>query len=76
MVLKTQDIVILLKLVTSGEIELSYPSLVHDIFMSVSEAHAGVKRAGAALLIDLQRRVPPWGECRLRGTKILTYVDV
>jgi hypothetical protein len=58
MVLKPQDIVILLKLVTSREIEWSYPSLAHDLFMSVSEAHAGVKRAGAARLMDLQRRVP------------------
>ena len=58
MVLKPQDIVILLKLVTSREIEWSYPSLAHDLFMSASEAHAGVKRAGAARLMDLQRRVP------------------
>jgi len=48
----------LLKLVTSREIEWSYPSLAHDLFMSASEAHAGVKRAGAARLMDLQRRVP------------------
>jgi len=58
MVLKPQDIVILLKLVTSREIEWSYPFLAHDLFMSASEAHAGVKRAGAARLMDLQRRVP------------------
>ncbi len=58
MVLKPQDIVVLLKLITSRESEWSYPSLAHDLFMSVSEVHAGIKRAGAARLIDLQRRVP------------------
>ena len=47
MVLKPQDIVILLKLVASGEIDWSYPSLAHDLFMSASEIHAGIKRAGA-----------------------------
>jgi hypothetical protein len=57
MVLKPQDIVILLKLVASKEVQWSYPSLAQDLFMSVSEVHAGVKRAGAARLIDLQRRV-------------------
>ena len=58
MVLKPQDIVILLKLVASGEIDWSYPSLAHELFMSASEVHAGIKRAGAARLMDLQRRVP------------------
>ncbi len=58
MVLKPQDIVILLKIVALRGFEWSYPSLAHDIFMSVSEVHAGVKRAGAARLFDLQRRVP------------------
>jgi hypothetical protein len=58
MVLKPQDILILLKLVASREIEWSYPSLAHDLYMSVSEVHAGIKRAGAARLMDLQRRVP------------------
>jgi hypothetical protein len=58
MVLKPQDIVILLKLVASNEAEWSYPSLAHDLFMSGSEVHAGVKRAEKARLMDLQRRVP------------------
>jgi hypothetical protein len=58
MVLKPQDILILLKLVASRAIEWSYPSLAHDLYMSVSEVHAGIKRAGAARLMDLQRRVP------------------
>ena len=58
MVLKPQDIVILLKLVASGKIDWSYPSLAHELSMSASEVHSGVKRAGAARLMDLQRRVP------------------
>ena len=58
MVLKPQDILILLKLVASREIEWSYPSLAHELYMSVSEVHAGIKRAKAARLMDLQRRVP------------------
>lgn len=58
MVLKPQDIVILLELIASKEKEWSYPSLAHNLFMSVSEVHAGIKRAEAARLMDLQRRVP------------------
>jgi len=58
MVLKPQDIVILLKLVASEEAHWSYPSLAHELFMSASEAHSGIKRAQAARLMDLQRRIP------------------
>jgi hypothetical protein len=58
MVLKPQDIVILLKIIALKGSEWSYPSLAHDLSMSVSEVHSGIKRAGNARLIDLERRIP------------------
>lgn len=58
MVLKPQDIVILLKLVSLGEKEWSYPALAHELSMSASEVHAGVKRAVAARLMDASRQRP------------------
>lgn len=56
--LKSQDVVILLKLVALGEGQWSYASLAADLFMSTSEVHAGIKRAVAARLIDVQRGFP------------------
>jgi hypothetical protein len=56
--LKPQDVLILLKLIAWGETEWSYSSLAFDLFMSPSEVHSGLKRAGAARLIDLRRRRP------------------
>ena len=53
--LKSQDVVILLKLVALGEAQWSYASLAADLFMSTSEVHAGIKRAVAARLFDAQR---------------------
>lgn len=58
MMLKPQDIVILLKLVSLKKRGWSYLSLAHDLFMSPSEVHAGIKRAKAARLMNLQRRMP------------------
>ena len=58
MVLKTQDIVILLKLVTVGDRPWSFSSLAGDLAMSPSEVHGGIKRATAAMLYDPQRKVP------------------
>ncbi|MHB8895896.1 MAG: hypothetical protein ACYC99_12085 [Candidatus Geothermincolia bacterium] len=58
MVLKPQDIVILLKLVTIGERPWSYGSLANELAMSPSEVHSGIKRAGAARLFDTQRKLP------------------
>lgn len=58
MVLKPQDIVILLKLVTLGDRPWSYNALAHDLFMSPSEVHSGIRRAAAARLFDGVRNVP------------------
>lgn len=58
MILKPQDIVILLKLVIKGNEKWSYSSLADELFMSASEIHAGIQRAVAARLMDMQRRKP------------------
>lgn len=50
MVLKPQDVVILLKLVAVGKSDWSFSSLSGALFMSPSEVHAGIKRAIAAKL--------------------------
>ncbi len=58
MILKPQDIVILLKLVTLGNRPWSYSALALELGMSPSEVHSGIKRAAAARLFDTQRNVP------------------
>ena len=58
MVLKPQDIVILLKLVTLGNRPWSYSALALELGMSPSEVHSGIRRAAAARLFDIQRNVP------------------
>jgi hypothetical protein len=50
MILKPQDVVILLKLVTIGKEDWSFSTLSAALFMSPSEVHAGVHRAIAAKL--------------------------
>jgi hypothetical protein len=50
MVLKRQDLLVLLKLVTLGRTRWSYNGLATDLGMSPSEVHAAVKRAVAARL--------------------------
>jgi len=52
MILKPQDIYILLKLVAMGENQWSYASVAGELFMSASEVHAGIKRAVAARLMS------------------------
>ena len=52
MILKPQDIYILLKLVAMGESQWSYASVAGELFMSASEVHAGIKRAVAARLMS------------------------
>jgi hypothetical protein len=54
MILKPQDIVVLLKLVALRDTPWSYASLASNLFMSTSEVHAGIKRAVAARLMDAQ----------------------
>ncbi len=58
MILKPQDILILMKLVALGDSEWSYSSLGLELCMSPSEVHSGLKRAGTARLFDEQRRKP------------------
>ena len=50
MVLKPQDVLVLLKLVALGPGRWSYNVLANDLGMSPSEVHAAVKRAVAARL--------------------------
>ena len=52
MILKPQDVVILLKLVALGSQPWTYQGLAVDLKMSASEAHAGVRRAAAARLMS------------------------
>jgi len=52
MILKPQDVVILLKLVALGEAPWTYQRLAVELSISQSEAHAGVKRAVAAKLMS------------------------
>ena len=52
MILKPQDVVILLKLVSMGPVPWTYQRLASDLSISQSEAHAGVKRAVAARLLS------------------------
>ena len=58
MILKPQDIFIMLKLVVWDGSEWSYPALSHELSMSASEVHAGIKRAVAAKLMDMHRKIP------------------
>lgn len=58
MILKPQDIVILLKLITVGDRQWSYSSLANELAMSPSEVHSGIGRAAASRLFDPQRKVP------------------
>lgn len=54
MILKPQDIVVVLKLVAIGQRPWSYVQLANELFMSASEINAGVKRAlRARLLVKL-----------------------
>jgi hypothetical protein len=52
MILKPQDVVILLKLVALGSQPWTYQRLAVELSISQSEAHAGVRRAVAARLMS------------------------
>lgn len=58
MVLKPQDVFIVLKLVALGRRPWTYVQLANELFMSASEINAGVKRAVRARLAGL----PPGGK--------------
>lgn len=64
MILKPQDLVILLKLVAISKADWSFSSLSVDLFMSPSEVHAGIRRAMAAnLAVKIKDRVTPAIRC-------------
>ena len=56
--IEPQDIFIMLKLIVRNGSEWSYPSLLYELYMSASKVHAGVKRAVAAKLMDMHRKIP------------------
>jgi hypothetical protein len=51
MILKPQDVLVLLKLVVLGDSGWTYQRLASELSLSPSEAHAGVRRAVAARLM-------------------------
>jgi len=55
MILKPQDVVILLKLIAIGKAPWSYGPLAVSLWMSPSEVHAGVKRTIAARLASKRK---------------------
>jgi hypothetical protein len=52
MVLKPQDVMVVLKLAASGSRKWTYVKLAYELFMSASEINAGVKRALRAGLLN------------------------
>ncbi len=60
MILKPQDVVILLKLVAIGKEDWSFSTLATALYMSPSEVHAGIHRAIAArLAVKTTDRIKP-----------------
>ncbi len=57
MSLKSQDILVLLKLFTAGK-GWTFRSLAGELFMSTSEIHQALKRAQESDLFDTRRQVP------------------
>ena len=56
MILKPQDILILLKVLAINRTDWSYSFLANELCMSPAEVHAGIKRASTAGLIDISRK--------------------
>src|SRR5688572_7984831 len=52
MILKPQDVVVLLKLISIGEEPWTFQRLAVELSISQSEVHAGVRRAAAARLMS------------------------
>ena len=57
MILKPQDIVVLLKLVATGKRPWSYNKIAVGLFMSPAEVHAAMKRSVKAKLASVHPRV-------------------
>lgn len=71
-VLKPQDVLILLKLATRRSRDLSFGQLAQSLGMSPSEVHAGVQRAQQARLYSEATKEPVWRnllEFALHGVK-------
>lgn len=61
MILKPQDIMVLLKLVVIGDNDWAYNSLAVELGMSPSEVHSAIKRAlSANLAIQKQDKIIPY----------------
>jgi hypothetical protein len=58
MILKPQDIYILLKLIAIEDTDWSYSLIATELYMSPSEVHSGIKRATTAKLFDAHRKRP------------------
>jgi hypothetical protein len=58
MSLKSQDILIVLKLVALGDRRWSYPSLAKDLFLSPSSVYEGISRAVESKLLDAVTKRP------------------
>jgi hypothetical protein len=56
MILKPQDIFVLLKIASLEEDKWTYSFLANELFMSPSEVHAGIKRSASARLIEINRK--------------------
>jgi hypothetical protein len=74
MILKPQDVVILLKIVALDEKEWSYPTLAGELFMSVSETHGGIKRAVAARLAEPGAGKRKTGAIAIRKTALEEFL--
>lgn len=58
MILKPQDVLVLLKLVAWNRESWTYQELAESLGMSPSEVHAGMSRAFAARMVDAEKRRP------------------
>lgn len=57
-VLKPQDLLVLLALLSRGEAEVTYPELAERTGLAISAVHASLKRATVARLLLFQERRP------------------
>jgi len=58
MILKPQDVFILLKLIVIRNKNWSYSFLADELYMSKSEVHSGIRRTTIAKLFDANRKQP------------------
>jgi hypothetical protein len=58
MILKPQDIVVILKIISFAGQTWTYSLLAHELYMSPSEVHASTKRLAKSRLMDFERKEP------------------